>query len=112
MPEIVYVLVNEAMPGLIKIGRTNNDLAARIRSLYQTGVPLPFEPYFACEVKDSAFVEAQLHEAFDDHRVSKNREFFRLAPARAKAALMLASIRESGSEMKYTKRRKRKPRSR
>jgi hypothetical protein len=91
MAEIVYVLVNEAMPGLIKIGRTNSDLALRIRSLYQTGVPLPFELFFACEVTDSAFVEAQLHEAFGDHRVSKKREFFRLAPDRARAALLLAS---------------------
>ena len=94
MAEIVYVLTNEAMPGLIKIGRTNADLAGRIRSLYQTGVPLPFELYFACEVNDGAFVERQLHEAFGDHRVSKKREFFRLAPVRARAALSLAKIKE------------------
>lgn len=94
MAEVVYVLTNESMPGLIKIGRTNGDLASRIRGLYQTGVPLPFELFFACEVRDSAFVEAQLHDAFGDHRVSKNREFFRLAPERASAALSLAKIRE------------------
>ena len=94
MAEIVYVLINEAMPGLIKIGRTNGELAARIRGLYQTGVPLPFELFFACEVADSLFVERQLHEAFGDHRVSKSREFFKLAPERARAALSLAKIRE------------------
>ena len=94
MTEIVYVLINETMPGLIKIGRTNSDLATRIRGLYSTGVPLPFELFYACEVQDAAFVESQLHEAFGDHRVSKSREFFRLAPERAKAALLLASKRE------------------
>lgn len=94
MTEIVYVLTNEAMPGLIKIGCTNGDLALRIRGLYQTGVPLPFELFYACEVQDCAFVERQLHEAFGDHRVSKNREFFRLAPERARAALTLAKIKE------------------
>src|SRR5271169_499875 len=94
MAEIVYILVNEAMPGLIKIGRTNGESAGRIRNLYQTGVPFPFELYFACEVQNSEFVEKQLHEAFGDHRVSKNREFFRLAPERAKAALSLAKITE------------------
>lgn len=94
MSEIVYVLTNEAMPGLVKIGRTTSDLATRIRDLYQTGVPLPFELFFACEVQDSKFVESQLHEAFGDHRVSKNREFFKLAPERARAALSLAKIRE------------------
>jgi T5orf172 domain len=94
MAEIVYVLTNEAMPGLIKIGRTEGDLAVRIKGLYQTGVPLPFELFYACEVQNSVFVEAQLHEAFGDHRVSKNREFFKLAPERAKAALSLAKVRE------------------
>ncbi|HEX2655229.1 MAG TPA: GIY-YIG nuclease family protein, partial [Xanthobacteraceae bacterium] len=94
MAEIVYILINEAMPGLIKIGRTNQDLAARIKGLYQTGVPLPFELFFACEVHSSADVEGKLHEAFGDHRVSKNREFFRLAPERAKAALSLAMIKQ------------------
>ena len=95
MTETVYILINEVMPGLIKIGRTNSDLAGRIRGLSSnTGVPLPFELFFACEVQDSLFVERQLHEAFGDHRISKNREFFRLAPERARAALNLAKIRE------------------
>jgi hypothetical protein len=94
MTDIVYVLVNEAMPGLIKIGRTSSDLAGRIRSLYQTGVPLPFELFYACEVQDAALVESRLHEAFGDHRLSRGREFFRLAPERAKAAASLAAIRE------------------
>ena len=82
------------MPGLIKIGKTNGDLAERIRGLFQTGVPLAFDLFFAYEVRDAAFAERQLHEAFGDHRVSKNREFFRLAPERARAALYLAMIKE------------------
>lgn len=94
MAEIVYVLTNEAMPGLIKIGKTNGDLAERIRGLFQTGVPLAFDLFFACEVRDAAFAERQLHEAFGDHRLSKNREFFRLAPERARAALYLAMTKE------------------
>lgn len=94
MAEIVYILTNEAMPGLVKVGRTSNDLAGRIRQLFQTAVPLPFELFFACEVADSAFVEAQLHNAFGDHRVSRNREFFRIAPERVQAALRLAAIKE------------------
>jgi hypothetical protein len=94
MAEIIYLLTNEAMPGLVKVGRTNGDLAIRIRQLFQTGVPLPFELFFACEVTDGAFAEAQLHDAFGDHRVSRNREFFRIAPERIQAALRLASLRE------------------
>jgi Meiotically Up-regulated Gene 113 (MUG113) protein len=104
MTETVYVLI-KAMPGLIKIGRTNGDLATRIRTLYSTGVPLPFELFYACEVANGTFVETNLHEAFGDHRLSKGREFFRLAPERARAALLLAAIREVtlGDEIFETK---------
>jgi len=94
MTEIVYILTNEAMPGLAKIGRTSADLAGRIKQLFQTGVPLPFELFFACEVSNGAFVEQRLHDAFDDHRLSRNREFFRIAPERIKSALELGSLRE------------------
>jgi hypothetical protein len=94
MTEIVYILTNEAMPGLVKIGRTSADLAGRIKQPFQTGVPLPFELFFACEVADGAFVEAQLHDAFGDHRVSRNREFIRIALERVQAGLSLASKRE------------------
>jgi hypothetical protein len=53
-----------------------------------------FELFYACEVANSTFVEDNLHEAFGDHRLSKNREFFRLAPERARAAMFLAAIKE------------------
>ncbi|MGQ0685651.1 GIY-YIG nuclease family protein [Bradyrhizobium sp.] len=94
MADIVYILTNEAMPGLIKIGCTNTELASRIKQLYTTGVPLPFELFYACEVTNCDVVESKLHDAFGDHRISKGREFFRIAPERAKAALSLAEIRE------------------
>ena len=94
MAEIVYLLVNEAMPGLVKIGRTGDDLASRIYGLFTTGVPVPFELFYAAEVENSKFVEAQLHEAFGGQRLNKRREFFTLAPERAKAALLLAAKRE------------------
>jgi hypothetical protein len=94
MAEIVYVLVNEAMPGLCKVGCTTTDLASRIRGLYATGVPLPFELFYACEVENCVFVERQIHEAFGDHRLSKKREFFRVAPERVRAALLIAAKAE------------------
>ena len=41
---IVYVLTNESMPGLVKIGMTDDtDPSARMGQLFSTGVPLPFE---------------------------------------------------------------------
>lgn len=91
MTEIIYILINEAMPGYVKIGRTTN-LEQRIRSLDVTSIPLPFECFYACTVNDANFVEKQLHDAFLDHRVRSSREFFELSPERAVAALRLAEI--------------------
>lgn len=79
------------MLGYVKIGKTNN-LEQRIRSLDTTGVPLPFECFYACTVKDASFVEHQLHDVFKDHRVRSSREFFEIAPERAVSALKLAEI--------------------
>ena len=42
MPEIVYVLTNEAMEGMVKIGRTTTSVEQRIRELDNTSMPLPF----------------------------------------------------------------------
>ena len=86
---IVYILKNEAMPGYVKIGMTT-DLKQRISSLDTSGVPLPFECYYARRVSDMAFVEDRLHAAFSETRVRKSREFFRVLPERVKSALEIA----------------------
>ena len=91
MNEIIYILMNEAMPGYVKIGRTN-DLERRIREMDNTSVPLPFECFYASIVRDAQFAERQLHDAFLDHRVRSSREFFEISPERAVAALKLAEI--------------------
>lgn len=93
MSEIVYVLINEAMPGYVKVGKTSTTLEQRIKELSSsTSVPLPFTCFYACTVKNSAFVERQIHNAFDNNRPNKKREFFQIAPARIVAALKLAEL--------------------
>jgi hypothetical protein len=89
--EIIYILINEAMPGYVKIGRTSN-LEQRIRSLDTTSVPLPFECFYACTVRDANFVEKQLHDTFLDHRVRSSREFFEISPERVVSALKIGEI--------------------
>jgi rhodanese-related sulfurtransferase len=92
---IVYILINEAMPGLIKIGRTSTSVQQRIAELnHPSGIPLPFTCYYAAKVNDSVLVEKKLHEAFGDVRLREKREFFRLSPNRAQAALELAAIED------------------
>ena len=89
---IVYLLTNPCMPGLVKIGMTTRDyIEARMKELYTTGVPVPFECYFACVVnqKDCVAIEKALHKAFAPQRVNDNREFFKIHPEQAKAILDL-----------------------
>ena len=62
MPSVVYSLTNPAMPGLVKIGRTDGiGMESRLRQLDTTCVPLPFECFYAVEVEDAQKVEKALH---------------------------------------------------
>lgn len=93
--DFVYILINEAMPGLIKIGRTTTSVKQRMSELNApAGIPLPFTCYYAARVEDCVKVERKLHEAFGDHRVRERREFFWLSPHRAQAALELAALED------------------
>jgi hypothetical protein len=92
MKEIVYILTNPTIPDLIKIGRTTN-LEDRLRNLSShSGVPIPFEVFYACQVDDAVKVERHIHEGFGDHRVNPKREFFRVNPERVLAILKLVEI--------------------
>lgn len=86
---VVYILTNQAMPGVVKIGITGGTVEDRMRSLFSTGVPLPFECYFALEVVDSSNIEKKLHHGLDDFRVNDSREFFEIDPEKAKALLSM-----------------------
>jgi len=89
----IYILKNEAMPGYVKVGKTVS-LKDRMISLDTTGVPLPFECYYARRVSDPAFVESHLHSAFSEFRARKSREFFKILTERVKAALEIAPGQE------------------
>ncbi len=97
MPElqsqIVYVLTNPAMPGLVKIGKTTQlEVDDRMKQLYGTGVPVPFDCAFACQVRDATEVEKALHLAFGMMRINPNREFFKIEPERVIAVLRLLKV--------------------
>lgn len=90
---IVYVLVNEAMPGLVKVGCTTN-LTQRLKTLDNTSTPEPFECFYAATVKDMHRTEALVHQVFGDRRVRPNREFFKIDPEQVVAALQLAGEKD------------------
>ena len=88
MSGIVYLLTNEAMPGLVKIGKTtNDDPQVRMDQLYNTSVPVPFECALAKKVDDPDTVEIGLHKAFEPSRFNPKREFFKIEPEQAIAVL-------------------------
>lgn len=99
---IVYVLTNSAMPGLVKIGMTTREsIDTRMKELYSTGVPVPFDCEYACEVKasDCAKIEKALHTAFKPNRINDNREFFQIKPEQATAILELFDRKDITTEV-------------
>ncbi len=92
MNNIVYILTNDAMPGLVKVGRTDTAIEQRMSELYKSGVPVPFECFHASRVRDARDVEGRIHRAFDKYRVNKNREFFEIEPGNILEILEMVEI--------------------
>ena len=58
----VYILENDAMPGLIKIGKTSRDSVERARELSATtGVPTPFKVAFELSSEEYEKLEREMH---------------------------------------------------
>ena len=97
---IIYVISNPAMPGIVKIGITNrDDIEQRLRELFTTSLPVPFECEYACKVTDVARVEKALHIAFQNSRVNPQREFFKIEPEQAIAVLKLLAVEDITPEV-------------
>jgi len=95
MANIIYVLINEAMPGLVKIGLTTDNVESRIEQLStHSGIPLPFECYFAAEVKDCGKLEKTLHQLFSETRINPRREFFKIDPEKVVLAISIGEFKE------------------
>lgn len=88
----VYIMINPAMRGLVKIGLTERTPIDRARDLRGTAVPDDFIVVYDELVTDSAFVEKRLHKRFDDYRYQPNREFFQIPIREAIRGLMEESI--------------------
>lgn len=75
----IYVLSNELMPGVYKIGMTKHCPDQRAKEISSsTGVPKPFSVVAAFHSKNPTKDEKVVHEAWADLRVNPNREFFSL----------------------------------
>jgi hypothetical protein len=83
----VYIVTNEAMPGLVKIGKTTRSVEQRAAELTHTGIPFPFE--VACSVysPNCSELEKSIHDLLSECRVNLQREFFLCDLGRAEAVL-------------------------
>ena len=74
----VYILENESMPGILKIGMTTRNPLHRAEDLYTTGVPSPFTVAFAMYSDNARHAEMLVHDELDHLRWSLDREFFKI----------------------------------
>jgi hypothetical protein len=75
----IYILINSAMQGLLKIGRTERSSEERAAELSKhTGVPADFCVAYEEFVADCDKVEKLIHERLDPFRLNNNREFFKV----------------------------------
>jgi len=83
----VYILTNPSFKDdWIKIGKCAREVDLRIKELYTTALPLPFEVYATLYTKKFNEVEKIVHQSIDrisSLRIRKNREFFNISPEKA-----------------------------
>ena len=86
--EYVYVLVNQSVPNMVKIGMTTNTPTQRATEISRaTGVATPWVPVFEFRCFRSDLLEAEIHEYFATHRVNKHREMFSIDSHTAQKAI-------------------------
>lgn len=74
----LYILSNPSMPGLLKIGFSQQVPELRAAELFTTGVPLPFIVEYYCVVDDADQIELRTHLSLKGVRCRDDREFFRI----------------------------------
>jgi len=87
MTGYVYVMTNEAMPGLCKIGRTKNDPCDRAVSLSSTSCPAPFVVAHQHQCEEYRQIERHVHKQLSHCRYTRRREFFKCTVEQAKTAI-------------------------
>lgn len=78
----IYILSNETMPGLIKIGFTKNRPGERAKQINAaTGVALDFKVEWAFPCFNAHDLEKEVHYYLEEHgfRVNKKKEFFNIS---------------------------------
>ena len=73
----VYILSNDSLNGLLKIGSTTFGAEKRAKQLsYTTALPSPFIVEYEIYVRHYVEFEKAIHRKLDSYRVNPKREFF------------------------------------
>ena len=84
----IYVLSNESMPDVIKIGYTKQSPKERANQISSaTGVATPFKVEYVFKCHEGEFLESEIHKYLDSCRVNTNREFFSISINEAKEVI-------------------------
>ena len=83
----VYILTNPAMPGLVRIGKTERTVIEHVNELNATRVPAPFKIVHQRKVEHMDQVERDMHQHFHAQREIRGREFFKVTSDSAIAHL-------------------------
>lgn len=75
----IYILSNESMPNVYKIGMTTNTVRQRIQELNTTGIPKSFKPEKIFEIPENFLrsVERQAHRKLKQKKFHHGKEFFK-----------------------------------
>lgn len=81
----VYVISNDAMPGLVKVGFSSKDPDLRASELNHTGSPHPYIVDYEVLTEHPRDIEQRVHRKLSEYR--EGREWFRCAPEFAVSAV-------------------------
>jgi len=85
----VYVISNEAMPGLVKVGYSTKDPELRAAELGHTGSPHPYTVEYEMLIEEPYNTEKEVHKRLAQKREGK--EWFRCSAEEAVAAIKIVS---------------------
>jgi len=73
----VYLIINEAMPSLVKIGFSTRDPVNRANELNNTGAPHPYYVAYDALVYNPEIVEKEIHRELSEY--IEGKEWFRIS---------------------------------
>ena len=86
----IYILSNDTMPGLVKIGFTKNKPSERVKQINAaTGVALDFSVEWAFPCFNAHDLEKEIHIYLENQgfRVNKKKEFFNITIEQARSVI-------------------------